>query len=152
MKLSPLQMAYYRVTKYSVTALPEHDPEHDDIDALMEHMHVMLNLEHMEEGDTEYTTEWLVGLGIDFDPSPEDKAPYAFRTDIFGIFSCAKELPPGMDAEKLVGINGSSMLYGITRELLLGITEKSMWGGMFLPSMSFTDYKDMLKLDDVELT
>jgi preprotein translocase subunit SecB len=145
MKLSPLQLGYYRVTKCSVTSRPEYDPEQEESDAILDQIDAILSVEHLPEEDTEHTMAWFVGLCLEFSPAAEDNAPYDFQIDLYGCFHCAGELPPGMDAEQLVGINGSSILYGIARELVQSITEKSMWGALTLPSMSFTDYKDMLR-------
>jgi preprotein translocase subunit SecB len=148
MKLSPLQLAYYRVTKCSVTARPEYEEDKDESDLILDQMRATLDVEHSAEEDSEHTSVWLVGLCLEFKPKADENAPYEFRIELFGIFQCAKDLPAGLDAERLVGINGSSIVYGIARELLLGITEKSMWGGLTLPTMSFTDYREMLPDDE----
>jgi preprotein translocase subunit SecB len=148
MKLSPLQLAYYRVTKCSVTARPEYESEEDGSDAILDQMRATLDVQHAPEDDSEHTSAWLVGLCLEFRPEANENCPYEFRIELFGIFQCSKELPGGLDAERLVGINGSSIIYGIARELLLGITEKSMWGGLTLPTMSFTDFREMLRDDD----
>jgi preprotein translocase subunit SecB len=148
MKLSPLQLAYYRVTQCSVSSRPEYDPEQDESDTILDQIHASLDVERLEEADTEHTLGWFVGLCLEFSPAAEQNVPYDFRIDLYGNFHCTKELPAGMDAEQLVGINGSSILYGIARELVQSITEKGMWGGLTLPSMSFTDYKDMLRESD----
>jgi preprotein translocase subunit SecB len=96
------------------------------------------------EDDTSETTQWTISLQLRFTPPDGDNSPYEFRVALFGVFRCAMNLPTGLDAEKMVGINGTSVLYGIARDLIQSLTYNAMWGALILPTMSFTDYRDML--------
>ena len=107
-------------------------------------MKASLELHHDVEDDSAGTTAWTTSLLLEFTPTDGDNSPYKFRVGLFGVFRCAKNLPPGLDAEKMVGINGTSVLYGIARELIQSLTEKAFWGGLTLPTMSFTDFREML--------
>ena len=152
MKLSPLQLAYYRVTKCAMTSLPNYEPGDDESLAILKQMRASLEIQPAPDDDSEHTSAWLVGLCLDLTPESGVMCPYEFRIELFGNFHCSKDLPPKLDAERLVGINGTSILYGIARELLLGLTEKSMWGGLTLPTMSFTDYHEMIQPSDKEMS
>ena len=61
--------------------------------------------------------------------------PYQFEIGYIGIFD-GRELPEAQ-RENLVMVNGTSMLYGISRETLLGLTARSERGAMMLPSVNF---------------
>ena len=144
MKLSPLQLAYYRVVELSVASRMKIDRDQPASDAVFSEMKASLEIHHDVEDDTPVTTAWTTSLLLEFAPPDGDNSPYDFRVGLFGVFRCAKNLPPGLDAEKMVGINGTSVLYGIARELIQGATGNAFWGGLTLPTMSFTDYRDML--------
>ncbi len=51
----------------------------------------------------------------------------------------------------MVGINGTSVIYGIARELIQSLTEKSFWGALTLPTMSFTDFREMLPEEQIDV-
>lgn len=70
--------------------------------------------------------------------------PYDFQVALLAEFFCAKSLPANLDAETIVGINGTSLAYGIARELIHTLTEKSMWGGLTLPTMTFSNFRELL--------
>lgn len=144
MKPSPLQLSYYRISNCAVKALHGFEGAEGDSSAILEHLKAKLQIQPAPENDTAYSTAWLVGLDLKLSPESDTNYPYEFHVELFGMFECAKELPPPLDAERLVGINGTSILYGVAREMLLSITDKGMWGGFLLPTMSFTDYQEML--------
>ena len=144
MKLSPLQLGYYRVVELSVASRMEIDRDQPVSAVICSEMKASLELHHDVEDDSAATTSWTTSLRLEFTPPEGDNSPYEFRVGLFGFFRCAKNLPPGLDAEKMVGINGTSVLYGIARELIQSLTEKALWGSLTLPTMSFTDFREML--------
>lgn len=153
MKLSPLQLAYHRVVELSVASRLEIDRDQPASALICSEMKASLNLHHDLEDDSAATTAWTTSLLLEFTPPDDDNSPYEFRVGLFGVFRCAKNLPPGLDAEKMVGINGTSVLYGIARELIQNLTGNALWGSLTLPTMSFTDFREMLpKNDSVEGT
>ncbi len=149
MKLSPLQLAYYRLADFSLTPRLGINPEEDSFE-MLDRIEAYLEIyEEEDESDPEDIATWGVTLGLVFAPEEDDKcSPYEFKVALLGTFKCSKVLPAGLDAERLVGVNGSSMLYGIARELIQTISDKSVWGRLTLPTMSFTDYKEMIVPED----
>lgn len=150
MKLSPLQMAYYRLADFSLTPRVGITIE-DEPYSNLEEMEAFLEIyQEGEDGDFNDVETWGVTLGLMFKADEQYKfSPYDFKIVLFGTFKCAKNLPQGLKVERLVGVNGSSMLYGVARELIGTISEKSIWGRLTLPTMAFTDYKDMIVAQDV---
>lgn len=151
MKLSPLQLAYYRVVELSVSARLEIDRDQPESHAICDEMQASLEVHHDEDEDSEETSSWTVSLQLEFTPVDDDNSPYEFRVGLFGVFRCAKTLPSGLDAERMVGINGTSVIYGVGRELIHSLTEKSLWGALTLPTMSFTDFREMLPEEKADL-
>jgi len=148
MKLSPLQLAYYRVVELSVSTRFDIDPMTNPSDAIQNQIDATLQFNHDVEEDDEETSAWTINLSLDFVPEEKDNSPYEFHVGLFGVFRCSNILPAGLDAERMVGINGTSVIYGIARELIHGITEKSLWGDLTLPTMSFTDFREMLPKEE----
>lgn len=129
----------------SVAYRSEHDPEGPDSDAICEGMQTFLHVERDASHVSEDRTRWHVALRLSFEPPDKDNSPYRFVAGLFGVFFCSNELPKEIDAETLVGVNGTSILYGVARDLILTISEKGPWGGVTLPTMSFTDFRSMLE-------
>lgn len=144
MKLSPLQLANYRIIELSVAARTEFDSDQAVSESICNELSALLDFHHDVESESEETTAWNTSLLLEFNPAKKDNSPYEFRVGLVGFFRCAKNLPPGLDAERMVGINGTSVLYGIVRELIQSLTEKALWGSLILPTMSFTDFREML--------
>ncbi len=79
----------------------------------------------------------LYQIAIDISSSADDeqdKLPYVVHIVAVGIF----EINPEWDEpEKLLYINGSSILYSAAREFLITITSRGPWDALYLPSVSF---------------
>lgn len=150
MRLSPLQLASYRLLDIRVTARSGIDPSLENFDTLLDEMGVTLDLAHEEERDTEDASCWSVFLALGFEARPEDHSPYDFRVVLLADFFCAKQLPENLDQETLVGVNGTSITYGIARELIQGLTEKGLWGPLTLPTMTFTNFRELLETENGE--
>jgi preprotein translocase subunit SecB len=145
MKISPLQLVYYRVMELSMAYRMEFDRNQSASEAICSDIKASLEIYRDEEDDSTEATAWTIILQLEFAPPEGDNSPYDFKVELLSVFRCAKNLPLGLDAETMVGINGTSVLYGIARELIQSLTEKAFWGGLTLPTMSFTDFRDMLK-------
>jgi preprotein translocase subunit SecB len=78
----------------------------------------------------------LAGRAKEGAPPP----PYEFELRVLGFFTVAPQ-PRSTDEEtaRMVGINGASMLYSASRELLLLLTGRGPWGPTSIPTVSFVD-------------
>ncbi|MHB8762952.1 MAG: hypothetical protein ACYDA8_01200 [Deferrisomatales bacterium] len=79
---------------------------------------------------------WLVNLRIVLEPSEPGRFPYQIDLLAVGLFL----LDPGVpepERQRLVAINGCSMVYGAAREFLLTVTGRGPWGACQLPTHSF---------------
>ena len=150
MRLSPLQLANYRLLDIKVTARSGIDPSLENFDALLDEIHASLDLAREEERDTEDSSCWSVFLALRFEARPEEHSPYDFHVVLLAEFFCAKQLPENLDQETLVGVNGTSITYGIARELILNLTEKGLWGGLTLPTMTFINFRELLESENDE--
>jgi preprotein translocase subunit SecB len=62
--------------------------------------------------------------------------PYRLDFAAVGFFEIDQDFEHN-DIERLVRINGSSVLYSALRELVLIITSRSAWGPITLPTINF---------------
>jgi preprotein translocase subunit SecB len=105
--------------------------------------------EHVVEKETP-SIDFETKVAVDKDPEdgtyqvtleitamPEDETkriPYSIHLIAVGMFSVDKDWP---DPEKLLRINGASILYSSAREFLITVTSRGPWAPMMLPTISF---------------
>jgi len=123
----PLIVKEYFFPFVQVSADPEHtgDKETPGVD-----FETKIAVDKDPEDDT-----YQVTLEITAMPEDETKRiPYAIHLIAVGMFSVDKDWP---DPEKLLRINGASILYSSAREFLITITSRGPWAPMVLPTISF---------------
>ena len=86
--------------------------------------------------ELENKRKWQITLRTKFQPGPKVNAPYFFVFEIVGFFDVAPTYPMER-VEMLVKVNGPSVLYGITREVVRDLTSRGPYPAIFLPSVSF---------------
>jgi preprotein translocase subunit SecB len=80
---------------------------------------------------------WNLQLQVKYcSANPSDPFYYDVQICAAGTVEIAEEIPPDK-RERLAVVNGLSMLYGACREMVLGITARSMYGACSLPSLDF---------------
>lgn len=62
--------------------------------------------------------------------------PYSIHLVAFGFFEVHPEWP---EPEKLLFINGSTILYAAAREYLITVSSRGPWGAVTLPMVSFKE-------------
>lgn len=77
-----------------------------------------------------------VVLLIDRVTAPDPGPPYQVELEVVGTFVVDLGLLRN-DVERLVQINGASILYSAAREYLLMVTGRGPWGPLMLPTVSF---------------
>lgn len=81
---------------------------------------------------------WSVYLNIQLNAHATEKAPpYIGNIIAEGVYEAHPDYPN--DPERLVRVTGSSMLYGVVRELVSMITARGPNGMVTLPSVSFVE-------------
>jgi len=87
---------------------------------------------------------WQVTLFIRQDVGIDKNSPYNFSVELVGRFRL--EPVRGVkvnDPEKFVRINGSSLLYGVAREVIRNLTALGPFVPLLLPTVSFCDSAEM---------
>ncbi|MDQ8196240.1 protein-export chaperone SecB [Coraliomargarita sp. SDUM461004] len=136
---SPLELERYFVSDQAVTARNVFSSE-KEIETLIEEYSVRneaIRLPAVED----QPEKWQVTVHIKHQPSPDTNFPYDFRLTIVGIFRCTTEKSEPSHIERLMKINGSSILYGMAREIIRANTERGPWSGIVIPTYSFYEPK-----------
>jgi len=128
---SPLEISSYFYPAVSVAADAEFNP---DTDTSPPHIEVKVSADHVENNTYQVALE--ITLGPDND---ENRQPYAIQLIAIGIFHVDPDFP---DPEKLMRLNGATILYGAAREFLITITSRGPWGAVTVPSISFFKPED----------
>lgn len=131
MKTSPLLLDHYFLSDlhFSVNRKFKGDKEPELVEDQFE---VQPNFER----DKGCPKKWQVDLRLKCQLKAGVNSPYAFSLEIVGFFRVAEGFPKEK-SELLVKTNGSSILYGIAREIVRDLTSRGPYPGMMLPSVSF---------------
>jgi preprotein translocase subunit SecB len=82
------------------------------------------------------TRRWIVDLRVEFGPAAENiPTPYRGNCSVRGFFEVHENY--NHDAERLIRITATSMLYGAAREMIANLTARGPNGLVSLPSVSF---------------
>lgn len=145
MKPAALQLVRYKLMQFSVEFCEKFDSEKTFKMGMPNNCGTALSLRRVPELDEEIGNWWDVAFRFSYSPEEGDNAPYSYSVGLLGSFLYIKALAQSIDEETLVGVNGTSMLYGIARDLILTMTSKGPHQRLLLPTMSFADYKEMLE-------
>ena len=132
---SPLKCRGYFVTELMVTANPDHDIKSlsklDFKDLQIESSDAALPVELGER-------LWRVLLQIRQNVGSDKNAPYNFAITLFGHFEVHPDYPADK-VQKMVAINGSSILYGAARQMLQDAMHNGPFPALLLPTVSFNE-------------
>jgi preprotein translocase subunit SecB len=124
---APLELKEYFFPVAQVVADPN-VPDDIDVNAISYTIGTSIQ---KSKGDDAYQ------VAVDISSPPEDeKSSQAYRIHVVvvGVFKVAQSWE---DKEKLLRVNGSSILYSAAREFLITITSRGPYGAVTLPTVSF---------------
>ena len=138
MKAAPLQLIRYLISESSCVANRDYDPQKDsEFREDLFNVNVDLSAGKVAEKETAAERYWSIEMKLEQKIVPQQNFPYAFTATLVGFFTCAEDLPPNISEERMVRVNGSSILYGIAREVVRHLTSPGPWGELMLPTLSF---------------
>ena len=138
MKHSPLQLLRYKVPELSCSSNAAYDPQKPS-DGLLDHFSVKVVVTREKTPDNLPGHSWAAEMRISQKLKEGANFPYRFDLIIIGFFLCKDGVPPDAGEERFVRVNGSSMLYGMAREVIRSTTAMGLWGPLLLPTISFYD-------------
>ena len=142
MELSRLKLEQYNLTGFSLDPIDGAEPVALGAYANPSDANFGSNTNfqtvQLENGEQRFTVE----LNLHAEPREGGTFPYRFKIALVGLFD-GHDLPEER-REPLVCVNGASMLYGVAREMLLGISHRFIHGPIMLPTVHFGSIgKDM---------
>jgi preprotein translocase subunit SecB len=92
---------------------------------------------------------WNIVLRLTLNASPERNMPYSFLIEVVGtvlVDSTVKE----ENIERLIQINGMSLVFSVTREIVRAMTSRGPWGDVLLPTVTFWEPKSAPSAEELE--
>jgi preprotein translocase subunit SecB len=106
-----------------------------------------LRVDSSVEKPDEKTLVWQVTLNVSQDIMQGKNVPYDFSIEIVGLFDIAKIAGVEIkDPEKFVRVNGSSLLFGVAREIIRNNTAAGPYASILLPTVNFCSYQKIEEL------
>lgn len=135
-RLSPLQLTKCLTTEFYFRA-NEHFDRQKRLALDPKHLVVETSLDSVNPPEDGKPPLWSIELKIRQDLPPGLNVPYEFRIALVGYFIFLAEGKTESDVLRMVRVNGSSVLYGIAREILRTNTAGGAWREVLLPTISF---------------
>lgn len=80
--------------------------------------------------------EWQIVVEFFTNPDYQPKAPYELGFTAVGVFVVDEKFEH-KDLERLIRVNGASVLYSAMREFVALFTSRAPWGAVKLPTVNF---------------
>ena len=133
MKPAPISLIEYFATDLAFSANPNFAPD-KPTEMKESEFGVDVRLQRAPEVTEEH--RWQLTLEIKCQTAPETNFPYSFRLVMVGFFSAASTVKPE-DEERMVKIQGASVLYSMAREIVRAVTGRGPHRPVMLPTVSF---------------
>lgn len=91
---------------------------------------------------------WQVTLEIRHQPAPGVNFPYSYRVVLVGQFGVQDGVQTE-DEERFVRIQGASVLYGMSREIVRALTGRGPYRPVILPTVNFYEQKPVAAVPTV---
>ena len=143
MRISPVQLNLYLFTKVQVTPAEapafssDISPRPINWDQVVFGAKIDFGWAEQDEKDRR---AFAVRLFLTIDNEQGTPSPYLVELGVMGFFTLLGDIP-NEDRENIAKVNGASLLYGVLREMLFGLTARFPAGPAILPSMNFLDLK-----------
>jgi preprotein translocase subunit SecB len=82
--------------------------------------------------------DYLISLTVRLLPHEESQPCYLGEFVVMGFFKVHPDYP-AEKCDKLVSVNGASILYGVVREMAANLTARGPWPMLTLVAMNFSD-------------
>lgn len=133
MPTSPLQLKHYFFPQIFVEAVKEYGAQTENKEVVLEPI-VQTGLQKNKNDPAEFG----VSLRISLEPSEGRITPYKIKLHVVGSFAVSDTVPKAY-REQVAATNGSQILYGAARDLLVTLTARGPWRPLFLPAIVFSD-------------
>ena len=94
---------------------------------------------------------FVVSINLEMKVPEGKNTPYAIKMEMFGRFQVSEKVPVEL-REKMVKINGSSILYGAAREIIKEMTGRGIFRKIQFPTVSFAPLDEKPQLTSNQKT
>ena len=94
---------------------------------------------------------FVVSINLEMKVPEGKNTPYAIKMEMFGRFQVSEKVPVEL-REKMVKINGSSILYGAAREIIKEMTGRGIFRKIQFPTVSFAPLDEKSQLTSNQKT
>jgi preprotein translocase subunit SecB len=136
MRHSPLQLLNYFVPEMSFSANQLFNQERP-IEGGIEHFSVEATASQQKAPKDFPGHSWAVEMVIAQEIKEGQNFPYRFKMTIVGMFAFKGDVMADDKENQFVKVNGSSMIYGVARELMRSTASIGPWGALIIPTVSF---------------
>jgi preprotein translocase subunit SecB len=150
MKQSPLQLLSYFVPEMSFSANQLFSQE-KSIEGGIESFSVEAEASQQKAPNDFPGHSWSVQMVIAQDIKEGQNFPYRFKLIIVGMFALKEGVMTDDKESQFVKVNGSSIVYGVARELMRSATCLGPWGSLIIPTVSFYESAPMQKEESAPL-
>lgn len=131
---SPLQLEHYFYERMQCAAEPSITIE--EIEAWQAANLERFDLRVEAGNNPESDRQWQVRVDLSSNPDFPDTAPYDLHFTAIGIFHVDEDFKHD-NLERLIRVNGASVLYSAMREFVALFTSRAPWGAVKLPTVNF---------------
>lgn len=131
---SPLQLEQYFFERMHCVAEPT--IALDDVRTWHEADNSRFELRVELATNPESNNHWQVTLDFSTSKNYPEPSPYELRFTAVGFFVIDEDFKHD-DLERLIRVNGSSVLYSAMREFVALFTSRAPWGAVSLPTVNF---------------
>jgi preprotein translocase subunit SecB len=135
MRPAQISLTKYFVNEFQLKVNPAFDPQKpqpvqvDDLDLLPKATSLSPD-----------RRSWNVALRLTLDAAPERNMPYNFLIEVIGTVLVDPTVKDE-NIERLIQINGMSLVFSVTREIVRAMTSRGPWGDVLLPTVTFWEPK-----------
>ena len=136
--ISPMQLNNYFVEEICIKENPAFDPT-PNVERKIGTINCALNFAKGIDVEDHFKVQMIVSVEPAATPPALD--PYQISLKIVGFFSFPPDAfqIPDLDKDKLVSLNGSSILFGLARGLVAQATGVGKYGKYLLPPINFME-------------
>lgn len=142
MEKSRLVLEHYNLLRLVLEPAADGEPvplgTYPDFGAAKFGSSIQLGNIQLPSGEPRFTVQ----LRLRAEPKEGGKFPYKLEIELLGVFDGERLSEEKRDA--LVAVNGASLLYGAAREIVLGLTSRSLMGAVLLPSVTFESFGEQV--------
>ena len=135
MKAAQIELTDYFVSDLQFTANRDFDNKNPSTSTVDD-----LQVTNQASPKTDDPRNWQITLRIALNAPPDRNSPYSFLVEMIGFVHVADSVNEE-NIERLVRINGTSLVFSAAREIVRAITSRGPFKPILLPTVTFWEAK-----------